>query len=54
MKKLSKARSKITTKVDDVTSGENIAGGTYIAADKTGKIQSYADKAKAAHERLTS
>jgi hypothetical protein len=54
LKKLSKARSKITTKVDDVTSGENIAGGTYIAADKTGKIQSYADKAKAAHERLTS
>ena len=54
LKKLSKARNKISSKVGDITSGENIAGGTYIATDKTGKIQSYADKAKAAHVKLAS
>jgi hypothetical protein len=52
LKKLSKAKNNIATKVGDITSGENIAGATYIATDKTGKVQSYADKAKAAHERL--
>jgi len=54
LKKLSKARGKIINKVGDVVSGENIAGGTYIATDKTGKIQNYADKAKAAHVKLAS
>jgi len=54
LKKLSKAKGKIINKVGDVVSGENIAGGTYIATDRTGKIQNYADKAKAAHVKLAS
>ena len=52
LKKLSKAKGNIINKVGDVASGKNIAGGTYIAADKTGKIQGYADKAKDAHGRI--
>ena len=52
LKKLSNAKNTISSKVGDVASGKNIAGGTYIAADKTGKIQSYADKAKVAHVKL--
>ena len=53
LKKLSKAKNTISSKIGDVASGKNIAGGTYIAADKTGKIQSYADKAKVAHVKLS-
>ena len=52
LKKLATVKGKIAGKVDDVVSGENIVGGTYIAQDKTGKVQKYVNKAKAAHERL--
>ena len=53
LKKLATTKGKVASKVSDVYSGENIAGGTYIAADKAGKVEKYANKAKAAHERLT-
>lgn len=54
LKKLATTKGKVVSKVSDVYSGENIAGGTYIATDKAGKVEKYANKAKAAHERLTS
>ena len=52
LKKLSKAKNTISSKIGDIASGKNIAKNTYITADKTSQIQSYADKAKDAHGRI--
>jgi len=52
LKKLAKTHGKVTSNVLAVKSGEDVVGGAVTAVEKTGKKEKYADKARAAHEKL--
>jgi len=52
LKKIAKTHGKVTSNVIAARTGEDIVGGTATAIEKSGKKGKYAEKARAAHNKL--